>query len=36
MVDADSGDLLQYDIDGEKGERRSTPLEAGWTDTISR
>lgn len=34
VVDADSGDLLQFDLDGAKGKRQSTVLEAGWTDSI--
>lgn len=36
VVDADSGELLQFDFAGPKGERQSTVLEADWTDTILR
>lgn len=36
VVDADTGDLLQVDTVGDKGERQSTLLETGWTNTIAR
>jgi hypothetical protein len=36
VVDADSGDLLQFDFAGSKGERQRIVLETGWTDTILR
>jgi hypothetical protein len=34
VVDAASGDLLQFDYAGGKGTRLGTVLEAGWTDTL--
>jgi hypothetical protein len=34
VIDPDSGTLLQYDFDGEKGHREATVIETGWTDTI--
>jgi hypothetical protein len=36
VVDANTGDLLQFDLAGDKGERQSTVLATGWTDTIAR
>jgi len=34
VVDPESGDLLQFDFAGSKGERQGTVLETGWTDTV--
>jgi hypothetical protein len=34
VVDADSGDLLQVDLEGAKDKRQSTVLDAGWTETV--
>jgi hypothetical protein len=34
VIDPDSGQLLQYDFAGEKGQRQGTVIESGWTDTI--
>jgi hypothetical protein len=36
VVDADSGNLLQFDFAGEKGQRQGTVLDAGWTDSLPR
>jgi hypothetical protein len=36
VIDPESGELLQFDLSGLKGERLGTVLEAGWTDTIPR
>ena len=36
VVDPGTGDLLQFDFDGTKGERLGAVLDAGWTDTLPR
>jgi hypothetical protein len=34
VIDPESGELLQYDFAGEKGQRQGTVLESGWTDSV--